>query len=207
MEDSQIWQQKFYYVKNEDVLAIWRTWRHASLKEKRSVEDLLIKKLSYLVYKRIQGYKNKPFYEELIQEGRLGLLKAVHQFNPDKGPNFFKFAIWKIQTNINKYMSWREKCQKEVNAFNENTSPSLEMTDPYENYEEYQRHRILLEALKGLPEMPRTVVTMRFGLEDGEPHTLQQVGDVFSLSRQRIKQIQTWALSSLRTNINVIEIK
>jgi RNA polymerase sigma factor (sigma-70 family) len=54
------------------------------------------------------------------------------------------------------------------------------------------------DALDGLDEREREIVRMRFGLEDGEIHTLEDVGERFGVTRERIRQIEARAMSKLR---------
>jgi RNA polymerase primary sigma factor len=59
----------------------------------------------------------------------------------------------------------------------------------------------LLKVLTILSPREKEVLSMRFGIEDGVEHTLEEVGQVFNLSRQRIKQIETKALQKLKKQI------
>jgi RNA polymerase primary sigma factor len=54
------------------------------------------------------------------------------------------------------------------------------------------------ETLDGLSERERAVVRMRFGLDDGQPHTLEEVGREFGVTRERIRQIEAKTLAKLR---------
>ncbi len=54
------------------------------------------------------------------------------------------------------------------------------------------------EILSGLPERERKVLSMRFGLEDGTSHTLEDVGKEFNITRERVRQIEARALRKLR---------
>ena len=56
----------------------------------------------------------------------------------------------------------------------------------------------LLEVLDTLTERESRVLKLRFGLEDGRPHTLEEVGDIFKVTRERIRQIEAKALRKLR---------
>jgi len=53
-------------------------------------------------------------------------------------------------------------------------------------------------ALKTLTPREEKIIKMRFGLEDGSEHTLDEVGQVFALTRERIRQIEVKALCKLR---------
>ena len=54
------------------------------------------------------------------------------------------------------------------------------------------------EVLNTLTEREQQVLRMRFGLDDGEAHTLEDVGKVFGVTRERIRQIEAKALRKLR---------
>jgi len=56
----------------------------------------------------------------------------------------------------------------------------------------------LREALDELNERERAVVRLRFGLEDGQAHTLEEVGKTFGVTRERIRQIESKTLAKLR---------
>jgi RNA polymerase primary sigma factor len=56
----------------------------------------------------------------------------------------------------------------------------------------------LLEALDELNDRERAVVRLRFGLEDGQSHTLEEVGRTFGVTRERIRQIESKTLAKLR---------
>ena len=59
-------------------------------------------------------------------------------------------------------------------------------------------HMRIKEALASLTDREKTLVTLRFGLLDGEPSTLQQIGRVFGLTRERVRQLEEQALEKLR---------
>jgi RNA polymerase primary sigma factor len=64
------------------------------------------------------------------------------------------------------------------------------------------------EALHDLDEKEREVVTLRFGLDrDGEPRTLQEIGDVLGVSRERIRQIESRAKDKLRRSKRAGELR
>jgi RNA polymerase primary sigma factor len=56
----------------------------------------------------------------------------------------------------------------------------------------------LMEALDELNDREKAVVRMRFGLEDGQTHTLEEVGKTFNVTRERIRQIESKTLAKLR---------
>ncbi|MCM8778406.1 MAG: RNA polymerase sigma factor RpoD/SigA [Candidatus Omnitrophica bacterium] len=60
------------------------------------------------------------------------------------------------------------------------------------------RHEKVAELLSMMPEREREILSMRFGFQEGVPHTLSEVADKFSLSRERIRQIEANALKKMR---------
>ena len=59
-------------------------------------------------------------------------------------------------------------------------------------------HEQLMESLETLTEREQQVLRLRFGLDDGRPRTLEEVGRVFHVTRERIRQIEAKALRKLR---------
>jgi RNA polymerase primary sigma factor len=56
----------------------------------------------------------------------------------------------------------------------------------------------LSQAMESLTERERNILILRFGLDDGMPRTLEEVGTVFKVTRERIRQIEAKALKKLR---------
>jgi len=69
---------------------------------------------------------------------------------------------------------------------------------PYEAAVESLLPREVERLLSALDEREREIIRLRFGLDRGEPRTLEEVGEIFSLTRERIRQIEAKAMSKLR---------
>ena len=79
------------------------------------------------------------------------------------------------------------------------------MTTPYEDLERDTVTRMLREMITSLDEREATILRFRFGLDGGSEKTLEEVGEKFGVTRERVRQIQNIALNKLRRMIEKLE--
>jgi RNA polymerase primary sigma factor len=160
---------------------------------------------------------------DLIHEGNLGLIEAARRFDPSRNVKFITYAVWWIRESMMHVLSDQVRAVSfppKLFASLGHGGEDVSLSEPLER--ERQNGRALgdllpldqtpieedimrradadelAQALRDLNGKEREVVRLRFGLEDDEPRTLQQVGDRLHLSRERVRQIEAIAKAKLR---------
>jgi len=183
-------------------------------KKVQAMQNEIVTQLSFLVYNNARKYRNFPNYEDLVQEGFIGLIRAVQRFQHWRFPNFF---VWSKRWITNGIMRSAKKFDVVYNPSKERTiyieSPEIFEnhednidTGPEERYMEQELGEKISEMVNRLPERDKGVIKKIFGIDGERPQTLREIGPQFGLTYERIRQIKEKALLKLRRNPNIRDI-
>lgn len=175
----------------------------------QKMEDMLIISLAYLVHSIVYKYKRFDNYEDLYQEGMLGLIKAVRQYNSDTSFHFTRYALWWIKARVMRSI-------KKLNLINVHGDDKMQFfiqydiseneliddNDPEKNVILSQRINNLYNALETLPEKSKQIINLRYGLRGNDKSNLQELGDRLDMTREGIRQLEHRILNKLKNDNN-----
>ncbi len=234
-------------------------WMRAQQQFRQSKAQMLQSNLRLVIHVANRYRGRGVSFPDLIQEGNIGLMRALEKFEASRGLKFITYAYWWVRQAIgraiiNQYRTIRvpnhivERKQKlkmaeerfwrlhghaptsqdlsvelgwaveEIDDLQTALQPILKLNQaaaddgqpleealPDEQQEKpehlmatRQLQRLMAACLASLTEREARILQLRYGFESGRPHTLQEVGAIFGLSRERIRQIEQAALEKLR---------
>lgn len=255
---------------DKDTLIEWVNKIDSSRRKIARAKDHIVKANLRLVISIAKKYVNRGLhFFDLVQEGNIGLIKAVDKFEYRKGYKFSTYATWWIRqaitrsisdqartirvpvhmieqinkvtrvlrqymqqygrepsiAEISKTLGWPESRVKRVrNVAKDPVSLNAPISDEedtilgeliedkeFESPQNITTFKILQKHIEGiidtLPKREQNVIKMRFGLVDGYTHTLEEVGYVFKVTRERIRQIEAKAIRRLRNESKKKKLK
>ena len=191
----------------------------------RKIRKEIIEKNTGLVRSWARKIKNLYSFfglelEDLCQTGTIGVMKAVDKFDWKKGYKFSTYARWWIRQTITRTIGNQGKdgtmisLDKPLSGDEENNPlinfiiEDKKIGSPAVIAEEEILREELIEILSScLNPREEKILAMRFGLEDGKCCTLEETGDFFSITKERVRQIQKKALRKLKRDPRTILLK
>lgn len=255
---------------DKETLAEWVRKIDSARRHIARAKDHIVKANLRLVIAIAKKYVNRGLhFFDLVQEGNIGLIKAVDKFEYKKGYKFSTYATWWIRQAITRSISdqartirvpvhmieqinkvtrvlrqymqqygrepsiqeiakalgWPESRVKQVrNVAKDPVSLNAPIGDEedtilgeliedkeFESPQNITTFKILQKQigsiLGNLPQREQKVIRMRFGLDDGYSHTLEEVGYVFKVTRERIRQIEAKAIRRLKATSKKRKLK
>lgn len=143
-------------------------------------------------------------------DGNMALMRAIDQFDPDHGVRFSTYACRAILNDMKK--AWRSPVPESTFTRTEKYQYRTWVTRArYEEGQEYvnQLRLIIDENLANLSNIEMGVIKKRFNWEYkmNKPLTLEEIGDIVGLTKERIRQIQVNALDKIRNIMKVAKRK
>lgn len=234
---------------------------------KKEALDFIISNNKKLIYSRVSKYgnlyNNNLDFDDLVQHGNIGLIKAIERFDKNRNTKFSTYSTWWIDKEILKGIFDSgfliripnhkfEDIQKvgsvikdmgkvtnedltqialqcgmdktkvkeamaiineQLNIFSLNNIITKDNDTEFLNVipddseksidniiEESELSKELLAALSILSSREKKIMQLRYGLEDDIPRTFEEIGRIFNLSKERIRQIEIKCLKKLRTS-------
>lgn len=241
----------------EEELELGRQIAAGDTEARRKMEEANLR----LVVAVAKHYAGKGMqFMDLIQEGNIGLMRAVEKFDYTKGSKFSTYAVWwikeailraldsqsreirvpvRVAQNMNKISKTERKMEQTLGreVATEEIAKELHMTtEEVERMQSYIKNPVSLETpvgdeedsnledfiedtqeptpeeavaalvqkeevqemLSTLTEKEQKILRLRYGLEDGNVHTLEETGQILGVTRERIRQLESRALEKLR---------
>lgn len=161
-------------------------------------------------------YQNRGVpLSDLVNEGNLGLIRAARRFDERRGVRFISYAVFWVRQAILqaiadggeargteemriRHVSLEAPIWESGDMSLEDVVPDESLDGPDERIEADDLRHAVDSSLTCLPEREQLILRLYFGLDDGEPRTLGEIGARLRISRERARQLKERALARLR---------
>lgn len=236
--------------------------RRAKAGDTQAQSELVRRNLRFVVSVAKQYSKGGVPFEDLVNEGNMGLIRASRRFDVDRGYRFISYAVWWVRQAILQYVAEQSRTVRlplnksarlikvnkasvmlsqqygreptheelavhlglktsEVERILSMPTTQFSIDEPSEGRDhEFQvdtladetspgpedatiestRNEDIEHALAGLNAREEDILKLYFGLGGSEPHTLEEIGQVYRLTRERVRQIRDRAIWRLRNS-------
>ncbi len=180
-----------------------------------NARNLLIEHNLRLVVHIIKKYyANNSDQDDLISIGTIGLIKGINSFRPDKGVRLATYCSRCIENEILMHFRSVKKTAQDI-SINEPIETDSEgnpltladiistedtIVDDLQEKANSIRVRELVENIKN--QRDKTIITLRYGLDNSEPMTQQEVADLLGISRSYVSRIETRVLAEMRKDFD-----
>lgn len=258
---------KYELLTREEEVELARRWQNNG--DQEAFQQLVVSNLR-LVISIAQKYRNNGLdFNEIIQEGNIGLIRALERYDPEAGFRVSTYATWwirqcivrgladksrpirlpvhvnekvikikKVRNSLHKKlyrpptpeemlpflepMTLKEiksilDAVKDISSMNINVGDDGNSTiadfiedkaicDPAQEIDRKQLKEILHELINELPERERYIIERRFNLEGSKNQTLEEIGAVLGVTRERVRQLEVKGLKILREKMEERDI-
>jgi len=151
-----------------------------------------------LVVSIAKKYHNRgQSFLDLIQEGNTGLMRAVDKYEYRRGFKFSTYATWWIRQAITRAIA--DQADHSVESpINVATQEMLSVESPINAATQEMLKDKIDQVLKNLTYREREIIKLRYGLGDGYTYTLEEVGRIFNVTRERVREIEAKAVRKLQ---------
>lgn len=184
--------------------------RYRTTRDMTARNRLITANLQY-VAKVARCYEGKGLsYSDLIAEGNIGLIKSIDRFDETKGNKLISYSVWWIKQTILEALNKRngisgddfpkdeqndeENEELTISPNNQENGVFIEESDAFRK----ENNETLSTILQALSERERTIITHYYGLGGVKQKTYEEIGEMFSLTKERVRQIAESALLKMR---------
>ncbi|BCG49287.1 sigma-70 family RNA polymerase sigma factor [Candidatus Carsonella ruddii] len=174
------------------------------------ISDKIAKNNIKILKKIIKKYKKKQIYDDLYQECYSEFVEIINNFKISK-KNFFRFCYWKIKKKMISIINLKRKELKKnclsVDKPLFNHSLKYHISDRSKflilEFARNELKNLIRSLIINLPEREQKIIRLRFGIGTPKNYTLEEIGQLYSLSRERIRQIELNVILKMRQTVVV----
>ena len=178
--------------------------------------ELITRNLRLVIYIARKFENANVSTEDLVSIGTIGLIKSVRTFDPDKNIKLATYASRCIENEILMYLRKTANTKTDISLDeplnvdwdgNELLLSDILYTDDdmvFSGVEANEEIRYLQKCIDKLNERDRTIVTLRFGLNDTKEHTQKEVADRLGISQSYISRIEKRIMEDLKNQLKSI---